>query len=87
MHETISIHKAIAYSTSKGVAIVSKHHDKNIMPEFRNACLQEHAKDALFESFLFSPFPILKKIIQTTNISNIVQKVVSNIFEINLKIN
>ena len=57
------------------------------MPEFRNACLQEYAKDALFESFLFSPSPILKKEIQIANISNTVQKVVSNIFEINLKIN
>jgi len=25
------------------------------MPEFRNACLQEYAKDALFESSPFSP--------------------------------
>ena len=41
---------------------------------------------ALFESFLLSPFPILKNI-QITNISKPVQKVVPNIFEINLKIN
>ena len=52
----------------------------------QNACLQEYAKGALFESFPLSPFPILKNI-QITNISNTVQKVVSNIFEINLKIN
>ena len=56
------------------------------MPEFRNACLQEYAKGALFESFLHSPFPILKNI-QITYISKTVQKVVLNIFEINLKIN
>ena len=55
MHETKSIQKAITYSKSKGVVIISKHHNKNIMPEFRNACLQEYAKDALFESFLPSP--------------------------------
>ena len=28
MHETISIHKAITYSKSKGVVIASKHHNK-----------------------------------------------------------
>ena len=57
------------------------------MPEFRNACLQEYARDALFESFLFSPFPISERNIQITNISKTVQKVVANIFEINLNIN
>ena len=56
------------------------------MPEFRNACLEEYAKDALFESFLLSPFPILKNM-QITYISKTVQKVVRNISEINLKIN
>ena len=61
MHETISIHKAITYSKSKGVVIVSKHHNKNIMPEFRNACLQEYAKDALFESFLSLHYPYFEK--------------------------
>ena len=39
-----------------------------------------------FESFLLSPFPILKNI-QITYVSKTVQKVVPNIFEINLKIN
>ena len=59
---------------------------KNIMPEFRNACLQEYAKDALFESFPSLQNPILRNI-QITHISKTVQKVVPNIFEINLKIN
>ena len=62
MHETISIHKAITYSKSKGVVIVSKHHNKNIMPEFRNACLQEYAKDALIGSFPFPPKILFCKI-------------------------
>ena len=61
VHETISIHKAITYSKSKGVVIVSKHHNKNIMPEFRNACLQEYAKDALYWKLsFFSKNPILQ---------------------------
>ena len=38
------------------------------------------------KAFPFLQNPILRNI-QTTNISNTVQKVVSNIFEINLKIN
>ena len=57
------------------------------MPEFRNACLQEYAKDALYWKLsFFYKNPILQNN-QITNISNTVQKVVSNIFEINLKIN
>ena len=56
------------------------------MPEFRNACLQEYAKDALIGSFPFLQNPILQNT-QITNISNTVPKTVSNIFEINLKIN
>ena len=57
------------------------------MPEFRNACLQEYAKDALYWKLsFFSKNPILQNT-QITNISNTVPKIVSNIFEINLKIN
>ena len=56
------------------------------MPEFRMLAFKSMQGSALFEGFLLSPFPILKNI-QITNISNTVQKVVPNIFEINLKIN
>ena len=59
---------------------------KNIMPEFRMLAFKSMQGGALFESFLLSPFPILKNI-QITYISKTVQKVVPNIFEINLKIN
>ena len=81
MHETISIHKAITYSESKGVVIVSKHHNKNIMPEFRNACLQKYAKDALSGSF---PLPPKIPILQNTQIQ-IFQTQYQNLSEIFFK--
>ena len=57
------------------------------MPESRNACLQEYAKDALYWKLsFFSKNPIFAKYTNTI-ISNTVPKPVSNIFEINLKIN
>ena len=56
------------------------------MPEFRMLAFKSMQGGALFESFLLSPFPILKNI-QITYLSKTVQKVVLNIFEINLKIN
>ena len=55
------------------------------MPEFRMLAFKSMQGGALFESFLLSAFPILKKDIQITNNSKTVQKVVPNIFEINLK--
>ena len=74
MHETLSLHEDNAYSKSNGVVIVSEHHNKNIMPEFRNACLQEYAKDALFEGFPFSPKSYFEKYPNNTYFKNRTQK-------------
>ena len=57
------------------------------MPEFRNACLQEYAKDALIGSF---PLPPSKPIFENTQINTnfkTVQKSCLENFQINLKIN
>ena len=60
---------------------------KNIMPGFRMLAFNVwKGRVHSFESFPLSPFPIWKNI-QITNTSKTVQKVVPNIFEINLKIN
>ena len=56
------------------------------MPELRMLAFKSMQGGALFEGLPLSPFPILKNI-QITNILKTVQKVVPNIFEINLKIN
>ena len=49
------------------------------MPEFKNACLPEYAKDALIGSFPFPQKSYFAKY-TNTNISNTVPKPVSNIF-------
>jgi hypothetical protein len=66
--------------------IASKHHNKYYARVQK--CLPSRVcKGCTFWKLsLFSKNPILRNI-QTTHISNTVQKVVSNIFEINLKIN
>ena len=86
MHETISIHKAITYSKSKGVGIVSKHHNKILCQSSEMLAFKSMQRMHFLKAFPFLQNPILRNI-QITNISNTVQKVVSNIFEINLKIN
>ena len=86
MRMTLSSHKNNVCSKSRWCCNRIKTPHKNIMPEFRMLAFKSMQGGALFESFLLSPFPILKNI-QITNISKTVQKVVPNIFEINLKIN
>ena len=86
MHETLSLHKDNTYSKPYGVVIASEHHNKILCQSSEMLAFKSMQGGALFESFPLSPFPILKNI-QITNISNIVQKVVPIIFEINLKIN
>ena len=85
MRMILSSHK-ITYAPSQGGVVTVSTTHKNIMPEFRMLAFKSMQGGALFESFLLSPFPILKNI-QITNISKTVQNVVPNIFEINLKIN
>ena len=86
MHETISIHKAITYSKSKGVVIASEHHNKILCQSSEMLAFKSMQRMHFLEAFPFLQNPILQNN-QITNISNTVQKVVSNIFEINLKIN
>ena len=86
MHETISIHKANAYTKSKGVVIAPEHHNKILCQSSEMLAFKSMQGMQFLEAFPFLQNPILQNI-QITNISNTVQKVVSNIFEINLKIN
>ena len=86
MRVTLSLHKNNVCSKSKWCCNRIKTPHKNIMPEFRMLASKSMQGGALFESFLLSPFLFWKNI-QITNISKKVQNVVSNIFEINLKIN
>ena len=86
MYETISIHKANAYSKSKGVVIESEHHNKILCQSSEMLAFKSMQRMHFLEAFPFLQNPILQNI-QITNISNTVPKVVSNIFEINLKIN
>ena len=86
MHETLSLHKDNAYSKSNGVVIVSEHHNKILCQSSEMLAFKSIQRMHLLEAFLFLQNPILQNI-QITNISNTVPKVVSNIFEINLKIN
>ena len=86
MHKTISIHKANAYTKSKGVVIAPEHHNKILCQSSEMLAFKSmqrmHFLEALpfLQNSYFAKYP-------NTNISNTVQKVVSNIFEINLKIN
>ena len=58
MHETISYHILQVKRCCDRI----KTPQQNIMPEFRNACLQEYAKDALIGSFSFPPKILFCKI-------------------------
>ena len=86
MYETISIHKANAYSKSKGVVIKSEHHNKMLCQSSEMLSFKSMQRMHLLEAFLFLQKSYFAKY-RNTNISNRVPKVVSNIFEINLKIN
>ena len=89
MRMILSSHK-ITYAPSQGgVVTVSTTHTKILCQSSEclpSGCGEEVCIPKLFESFLLSPFPILKNM-QIIYISKTVQKVVPNIFEINLKIN
>ena len=82
MHETIPIHKAIKYSKSKGVVIAPEHHKKILCQSSEMLAFKSMQRMHLLEAFLFLQKILFCKIHKYT-----VQKVVSNIFEINLKIN
>ena len=86
MHETFSLHKDNAYSKPNGVVIVSEHHNKILCQSSEMLAFKSMQRMHFLKAFPFLQNPILRNI-QTTNISNTVQKVVSNIFGINLKIN
>ena len=86
MRVTLSLHKNNVCSKSKWCCNRIKTPHKNIMPEFRMLTFKSMQRMHFLKAFFSLHFPILKNI-QITNISNTVQKVVSNIFEINLKIN
>ena len=43
------------HAPSQSCVVTVSNTTQNIMPEFRNACLQEYAKDALIGSFPFPP--------------------------------
>ena len=85
MRMNLSSHKTTYAPSQGGVVTVSTTH-KNIMPEFRMLAFKSMQGVHFLKVFSSLHFPILKNI-QITNISNTVQKVVSNIFGINLKIN
>ena len=86
MYETLSLHRDNAYSKPIGVVIASKHHNKMLCQSSEMLAFKSMQRMHFLEAFPFLQNPILQNI-QITNISNTVQKVVSNIFEINLKIN
>ena len=86
MYETIPIHKANAYSKSKGVVIISEHHNKILCQSSEMLAFKSMQGMHFLEAFPFLQNPILRKN-QIKHISNTVQKFVPNIFEINLKIN
>ena len=69
-----------------GVETVSKHHPKILCQSSEMLAFKSMQGMHFLEAFPFLQNPILQNI-QIKNISNTVQKVVSNIFEINLKIN
>ena len=82
----VSSHKITNAPCQGGVVTISNNTQK-YHARVQNACLQVYAcGGALFEGCLFLQNPILRNI-QITHISKTVQKVVPNIFEINLKIN
>ena len=86
MHETLSLHKDNAYSKSNGVVIVSEHHNKILCQSSEMLAFKSMQRMHLLEAFLFLQKSYFAKYTHT-NISNTVPKPVSNIFEINLKIN
>ena len=86
MYETLSLHKDNAYSKSNGVVIVSKHHNNILCQGPEMLAFEGMQRMHFFESSPFSPKSYFAKY-PKTNISNTVPKFVSNIFEINLKIN
>ena len=86
MHETASIHKANAYSKSRGVVIESEHHNKILCQSSEMVAFKSMQGMHFLEAFPFLQKSYFENI-QITHISKTVQKVVLNIFEINLKIN
>ena len=85
MRMILSSHK-ITYAPSQGGVVTVSTTHKNIMPEFRMLAFKSMQGGALFESFLLSPFPYFEKY-SNNKYFKTVQKVVPNIFEINLRIN
>ena len=80
-------HIKITYAPSQGGVVTVSTTPKNIMPEFRMLAFKcMHVGVHFLKVAFFSKNPNLKNI-QITRISKTVQKVVPNIFEINLKIN
>ena len=55
MHETISIHKAITYSKSKGVVIESEHHNEILCQSSEMLAFKSMQRMHFFGSFPFSP--------------------------------
>ena len=85
MRMILSSHK-IAYAPSQGDVVTVSTTSKNIKPGFRMLAFKcMHVGVHFLKVALFSKNPILRNI-QITHISKTVQKVVPNIFEINLKI-
>ena len=68
------------------VVIAPEHHNKILCQILEMLAFKSMQRMHFLEAFPFLQNPILQNI-QITNISNTVPKIVSNIFEINLKIN
>ena len=80
-------HIKITYAPSQGgVVTVSKHHTKILCQSSEMLAFKSMQRMHLLEAFLFLQKSYFAKY-TNTNISNTVPKPVSNIFEINLKIN